>query len=141
VCGTRNIDLVRSLGADEVIDYTRDDGSLPTPPFDLIFDTVMSQPFSRWRPRLAGHGVYVSLLPNPGLLLRSLALPLHARQRVRFTVVEPNRKDLAWLGGLAQAGQLRTVIDSAHPLAELPAALRKSQSGRARGKIIVLVKP
>ena len=141
VCGPRNLDLVRGLGADEVIDYTRDGGGAPAPPFDVVFDTVMSRPFSHWRPSLAGRGVYVSLLPKPGLWLRSLALPLCGRQRVRFTVVKPNRVDLAWLGGLAAAGRLRTVVDSVHPLAGLPAALRKSQSGRARGKIIVQVRP
>ena len=140
ICSTRNIDLVRSLGADEVIDYTRNEASPLDEPFDLIFDTVMNQAFSHWRPSLAQDGVYVSLLPQLGLILHSLTLPLYSRQRVRFTFVKPNREDLAYLGGLAQSGQLRTVIDSVYPLAELPAAFLQGQTGRARGKIIVVVK-
>ena len=84
--------------------------------------------------------MYVSLLPQAGLILHSLTLPLYSRQRVRFTFAKPNREDLAYLGGLAQNGQLRTVIDSVHPLAELHAALQQGQTGRARGKIIVAVK-
>ena len=139
ICSTRNIDLVRSLGADEVIDYTRNEASPLDAPFDLIFDTVMNQAFSHWRPSLAQDGVYVSLLPQLGLILHSLTLPLYSRQRVRFTFVKPNREDLAYLGGLAQSGQLRTVIDSVYPLTELPAAFLQGQTGRARGKIIVAV--
>ena len=140
VCSTRNIDLVRSLGADAVIDYTRNEAMSQHGPFDLIFDTVMSQAFSHWHPSLGRDGVYVSLLPQAGLILHSLTLPLYSRQRVRFTFAKPNREDLAYLGGLAQNGQLRTVIDSVHPLAELHAALQQGQTGRARGKIIVAVK-
>ena len=78
--------------------------------------------------------------PQLGLILHSLTLPLYSRRRVRFTFVKPNREDLAYLGGLAQSGQLRTVIDSVHPLVELPAAFMHGQTGRARGKIIVAVK-
>ncbi len=140
ICSTRNIDLVRSLGADEVIDYTRNEARPLAGHFDLIFDTVMSQAFSHWHPSLARDGVYVSLLPQLGLILHSLTLPLYSRQRVRFTFVKPNREDLGYLGGLAQNGQLRTVIDSVHPLTGLPAALQKGQTGRARGKIILAVK-
>ena len=141
ICSTRNIDLVRSLGADDVIDYTRNEMEASAELFDLIFDTVMNQAFSLWRSSLAVQGVYVSLLPQLGLILHSLSLPLYSRQRVRFTFVKPNREDLNYLSGLVQSGQLRTVIDSVHPLAELPAALQKGQTGRARGKIIVAVKP
>jgi NADPH:quinone reductase-like Zn-dependent oxidoreductase len=139
VCGPRNLDLVRSLGADEIIDYTRAAGKPPAASFDLILDTVMNQTFSHWRSSLAGQGVYVSLLPKAEHLLRSFSLPLYSRQRLRIVFVKPNRADLSYLAELAQSGQLRTVIDSAHPLAELPAAFQNSQSGHARGKIIIAV--
>lgn len=140
VCGTRNVDLVRSLGADEVIDYTRDDPLKANAQFDVILDGVMNQPFSRWRALLSESGVYVALVPKPDLLLHALTLPMHARQRLRITTLKPSRSDLSYVADLAQRGLLRTVIDSVHPLEELAAALRKSQTGRARGKIIVTVR-
>jgi NADPH:quinone reductase-like Zn-dependent oxidoreductase len=140
VCGTWNIELVRSLGADEILDYTRDDWNIPRAPFDVILDTVMNRPFSSWQTRLTDRGVYVSLLPKPSHVLQALTLPLHSRQRLRITSLKPNRAALSQLGDWVQQGRLRTVIDSVYSLEELPAALRKSQSGRARGKIIVSVK-
>lgn len=140
VCSGRNIELVRSLGADEVIDYTQGEPAASKPGFDVILDTVMNRPFGAWRPLLAEAGVYVSLLAKPGPWLQARTLPLYSRQRLRFTAVKPNRADLDYLAGLAQQGALRTVIDSVYPLAELAAALGQSQTGRARGKIIVAVK-
>jgi len=140
ICGTRNVELVRSLGAGEVIDYNRDDMNTPRTPFDVILDAVMNLPFGHWRPYLSNQGVYVSLLPKPNHILRALTLPLHSRQRLRFTAVKPSRQDLDYLSGLAQQGKLQTAIDSVYPLEELGSALRKSQSGRARGKIIVSVR-
>lgn len=139
VCGGRNVELVRSLGADEVIDYTRGGAGIGGKPFDVILDAVMSLPFAHWRPHLSEQGVFVSLLPKPDHLLHAWTLPLHSRQRLRFTTVKPNRPDLEYLARLSVQGQLRTVIDSVHPLEELATALRKSQGGRARGKIIVSV--
>lgn len=109
-------------------------------PYDVIFDAVMNRPFAAWRPHLAETGIFVSLLPKPDHLWQALTLPLRSRQRLRFATVTPNRADLCYLGDLARQGALHTVIDSVHPLEELAAALRKSQSGRARGKIIVAVK-
>jgi len=140
ICGTRNVELVRSLGADEVIDYTRDDTNTPRTPFDVILDAVMNLPFGHWRPYLSNPGIYVSLLPKPNHILRALTLPFHSGQRLRFTAVKPSRQDLDYLSGLAQQGKLQTVIDSVYPLEELAAALRKSRSGRARGKIIISVR-
>lgn len=139
VCGSRNVELVRSLGADEVIDYTHDDARSVGKPFDVILDAVMSLPFARWRPHLSEQGVFVSLLPKPDHLLHAWTLPFHSRQRLRFTTVKPNRQDLEYLASLAEQGKLRTVIDSVHPLEERATAMRKSQAGRARGKIIVSV--
>ena len=140
VCSTRNLELARTLGADEVINYARTNLDMPSEAFDVILDTVIDRSFSQWRAWLGPEGIYVSLLPKFGLFLHSLRLKLFSRQRIRFTFVRPNRKDLDYLAGLAQDGLLHTEIDSVHALAELGAALRKSQSGRARGKIIVAVK-
>ena len=139
VCGSQNVELVRSLGANEIINYTRADAGTVGEPFDVILDSVMSLPFARWRPHLSNRGVFVSLLPKPDHLLRAWTLPLHSQQRLRFTAVRPNRRDLGFLGDLAEQGKLKTVIDSVHPLEDLAAAMQKSQSGRARGKIIVSV--
>lgn len=139
VCSGGNVELARSLGADAVIDYTRDDPKTIQPPFDVILDAVMNRPFGYWRGLLGANGVYISLLSKPSHMLHALTLPLYSHQRLRFTTVKPNRDDLAYLSALAQADRLRTVIDSVHPLAELQAAMRKSQGGRARGKVIVQI--
>jgi NADPH:quinone reductase-like Zn-dependent oxidoreductase len=139
VCSAGNVEGVRSLGADQVIDYTGDDLNARRGPFDVILDAAVHLPFRQWRPWLAERGVYISLLPKPGLVLQGWALALHTRQRMRFTGAKPNRADLDTLACLAEAGKLRTWIDSTYPLEQLGAALERSRGGRARGKIIVRI--
>lgn len=139
VCGARNLELARELGADRVIDYAAGDGKPPAGPFDLIFDAVVDRRFEEWRGSLAEEGRYVSVLPNLDLLRHSLLMPLYSRRRVAMAFVEPKREDLLWLAERALEGRLRTVVDSVRPLSELGAALEKSRSGRARGKIVVTV--
>lgn len=137
VCGTGNAEAVRSLGADLVIDYARDDLNAPLGRFDVILDAAVQLPFSQWRPWLAERGTYISLLPKPGLIVQGWALALRSRQRMRFTGAKPHRADLDTLACLAEAGKLRTWIDSRYPLEQLGLAFERSRSSRARGKIII----
>jgi len=141
VCSTRNIDRVRELGADEVLDYTVSGFTPPTEAFDLIFDAVSNKALTYWQPALKSQATYVSTLPSPALILDTVVRTLlMSRQRVKLVVVKPRRKDLDYLAGLAQQGKLHTRIDHVYPLSEFGAALEKSKQGRAQGKIIVTIK-
>jgi 2-desacetyl-2-hydroxyethyl bacteriochlorophyllide A dehydrogenase len=137
VCGTANVSWVRELGADEVIDYTRTTEFGSAASFDLIFDTVVSEPFERYEELLKPEGIYVSTLPTIGLVARSLWFRLFSKKRIKFVMVKSNGDDLAFLGELAEQGRLRSVIDNVFPLSQLEAAHRRSQTGHARGKIVV----
>ena len=135
VCSARNAELVLSLGAHAVIDYASADPYAGQPPFDIVLDCVGSDaaPFLGL---LVRGGRYVTCLPSPGILLRSLFNPFTSRS-VRTILLPPSAADLVYLDELYSAAQLRVVIDSRFPLAELAAAWRRSITGRVVGKVIV----
>ena len=137
VCSEKNAALVSSLGAHEVIDYTKADPYRGQAPFDIVMDCVGGSPF-RWVKLLAKGGRYVSTLPGPGVFLRSVLNPLTGR-KVRAVMLKSNATDLSVLNRLVEAGKLRVVIDSRYPLSELAAAWKRSMSGRAAGKIVINV--
>jgi len=137
VCSTANVSWVREIGADDVVDYTRTREFGPAASFDLIFDTVVAEPFGRYRGFLKPGGIYVSTLPTIGLIVRALPLRLFSGKRIKTVMLKPNGDDLAFLGTLAEQGRLRSVIDSVFPLSQLDLAHRRSQSGHARGKIVI----
>jgi NADPH:quinone reductase-like Zn-dependent oxidoreductase len=139
VCGTANVDWVRDLGADEVIDYTRQPHLEAAQSFDLIFDCVSVLSYRDVQRLLKPAGIYVTTLPRPEFLLRSLFLPLYSARRFKMVMVKPDRKDLASLAEFAAAGRLKTRIDSVYPLEQLAEAHRRSQTGRAAGKILIEV--
>jgi len=139
VCSTRNLDWVRQRGADEAVDYTRDQPFGPDRSFDLIFDCVSRLNHREIQTLLKPQGRYVDTLFKPGLLLRALVQPLHTRQRYHAFLVKGSADDLHELLKLYQAGSLKTHIDSVHDLSALAGAHRLSQSGRARGKIVIRV--
>lgn len=135
VCSARNADRVSQLGAHQVVDYARPDGFAGVPPFDAVLDCVADDP-SSWLPRLTLTGRYASTVPGPRTLLR-VPLNLLGWRRVRPVMLNANATDLAFLDGLFQAGKLRVLVDSRHPLDALGAAWAVSKSGRAVGKILV----
>ncbi|MFM8443945.1 MAG: NAD(P)-dependent alcohol dehydrogenase [Methylococcus sp.] len=139
VCGPRNLDFCRELGAEAVLDYTPPGPSLPASAFDLILDCAGHDGFGRWQDSLKPHGRYVTLLPALSLALHALPARLLKGQRLSVTFVKPRAEDLHWLAAQAQAQRLRTAVDQVFPLRELPAALMKSQGGHARSKIIVAI--
>jgi NADPH:quinone reductase-like Zn-dependent oxidoreductase len=146
VCSTRNVELVRSLGADNVIDYTREDFTRNGTQYDLIFDNVENRSLADCRRALAPAGTLVlnsgTGARGLGMLVR-LAKPLvlspFVRQNLRRYLSKANREDLEVLRGLAESGQLRPVIDRTYPLGEVPAALGHIEGGHARGKVVVTV--
>jgi NADPH:quinone reductase-like Zn-dependent oxidoreductase len=146
VTSTRNVEVVRPLGADHIVDYTREDFASDGPQYDLIFDNVESRSLDECRRALKPDGTLVlnSGTGAQGLdgllrLVRPLVLSPFARQTFRRYLSRPNSADLEVLKALAEAGKLRPLIDRAYPLAETSAALLYIETGHARGKVVVTV--
>jgi NADPH:quinone reductase-like Zn-dependent oxidoreductase len=139
VCSSRNVALVKRLGAHEVVDYTQPDAWRGVAPFDVIYDTIGSSP-GEFLPRLVAHGRFASCLPGPAVLGHA-ALNLVRAKKVLPVLLTPNAKDLGVLDALAEKGQLEVVIDSRFPFELLGAAWERSRTGRAAGKVIVDVTP
>lgn len=136
VCGSRHVEMVRALGVDVVVDYTR--AGIPgLPPYDLIFDTVVRAPLREMAALLAPAGVYVSTLPDVMRVTAAILWPLYSRRRVRFSHVRARGADLDVLRELAEAGKLKPVIDRRFALTELASAHAYSQQGHAGGKIVI----
>lgn len=139
VCSTRNLDLVRSLGAERVVDYTHEDFTVSGDRYDLIFDNAGSQPIARLRRTLAPDGV---LVYNSGAVIRRfMAAILLSRlsRNVRTFLANMNHDDLLELRGLMESGNLRTVIDCVYPLDQAAAAIAYVEAGHARGKVVITV--
>ncbi len=147
VCSTRNVDLVRSIGADHVIDYTREDFTKGAPRYDLILDNVGTHSLLEYRRVLNPGGIYVMVgSTTPGNWLGFLATPIEGlllspfvSQRFGMILAELNKEDLATLGALMQSGKVTPVIDRRYTLNEAPEALRYLEKGHARGKVVVTV--
>lgn len=135
--GPGNLAFCRELGAETALDYNQANPSLAKAGFDVILDCSGHSPFSRWQHLLAPRGRYVALLPSVSVGLAALRLKLFSSQRIRLTLVRSQQDDLAWLANEVSAGRLKTVIDEVFPLERLADALKKSQGGHSRGKMIV----
>jgi NADPH:quinone reductase-like Zn-dependent oxidoreductase len=144
VCSTRNLELVRSLGADRVLDYTREDYTRGDTRYDLIIDNVGNHSPGENAEVLTEGGKLVMVGGPSGNWIGPLKNPLQALLLSPFTnrefvlfLAELNAADLEALAGLMQSGQLTPVIDRHYPLADIAEAIRYSEQGRARGKIII----
>jgi NADPH:quinone reductase-like Zn-dependent oxidoreductase len=147
VCSTRNLDLVRSIGADEVIDYTHEDFTKLSQQYDLIIDTVGTHSLSDYRRVLKPNGALVILGsqdkgrwlgPMWALIDAQLYSPF-VSQKFLSLLAELNSKDLDTLRDWMQAGKVTPVIDRRYALSEVPEAIRYLEQGHARGKVIVTV--
>ncbi|MEU4332893.1 NAD(P)-dependent alcohol dehydrogenase [Nonomuraea dietziae] len=146
VCSTRNVDLVRSIGADHVIDYTREDVTRGKVLFDAVIDLVGNHRLSAFRRVLTPKGVYVSssgnggpvLGPIPRLVAAALVSPF-VSQRLRGLFATLDVEDLAHLAALVVAGRITPVIERTYPLCETPDAIRSLEAEHARGKIVLTV--
>jgi len=146
VSSTGKLDLVQSLGADHVFDYTKADFTTARSRYDLILDNVENRSLSDVRRALKPRG---TLVLNSGTgaggmkmmarLVRPLMLSPFVRQRLRRYLSNPNRADLEVLKAFVEAGQLMPVIDSSFALEKTPAALRHIEAGHARGKVVIAV--
>jgi NADPH:quinone reductase-like Zn-dependent oxidoreductase len=144
VCSERNVDMVRSIGADEMIDYTKEDFTQTEPRYDVILDLVGNRSISECRRALTLRGTYVVVGVKDmgrwfglGRQFKALALSPFVRHRMRVFVVRHNREDLAVLKELAEAGKIAPVIDRRYAFGDVPEALRYQGEGHSRGKIVV----
>jgi NADPH:quinone reductase-like Zn-dependent oxidoreductase len=148
VCSTSKADLVRSIGADHVIDYTREDLADGSRRWDLIVDTAGRRPLSQLRRALTPKGTLVIVGGDGGGdwtggffrgMLRAPVVSLFVSQRLRGLASKVKQDDLATLNELIEAGKVTPVIDRTYPLIEAPDAIRYLEEGHARGKIVITV--
>ncbi len=143
VCSTRNVDMVRSLGAEQVIDYTREDFARDGHDYDLLLDNVGNRSLSAYRHALAPHGKCV-MAGAPKKLWAALlyivkvwiAAPFF-RQKFTFMMANVNPRDLETLGELTNTRKIAPVIDRRYPLSEAAAALAYGEGGHARAKVLI----
>jgi len=147
VCSTRNVEMVRSIGADHVIDYTKEDFTQSGQKYDLIFQLAGTRSPSECRRALTTQGTLVlSSGESEGRwigpverIIKALVLsPFVSQKMVSFTV-KPNKEDLQFLKQLIEAGKLTPVIDRTYSLSEVPEAIRYLEEGHARGKVVISV--
>jgi NADPH:quinone reductase-like Zn-dependent oxidoreductase len=147
VCSTANLELVKSLGADEVVDYTREDFSRAGRVYDVVFDTVGKSGFSRSLKSLKRGGTYVlvggsgRLSSILGVMLRSMWVSLTGTAKVVSGVARAAPGVQSFLKGLIEAGELRTVIDRRYPLDEIAEAHRHAEGGHKKGHVVILMDP
>jgi NADPH:quinone reductase-like Zn-dependent oxidoreductase len=147
VCSTKNVDMVASLGADHVIDYTREDFTRTGRRYDVLVDIAGSRKLSECRRVLAPSGVLVGIgAPSKGRWIGPMSRPIKmlvaapvVSQKMTFFMAEQRKDDLAALRELLETGQVTPVIDRTYPLSEVPEAIRYLETGHARGKVVITI--
>lgn len=139
VCGNKNIDIVKSLGADRVIDYTQKDFTQDSAKYDIIFDVVGNRSLWNCKSVLQPNGIYVTTQPYPGNYFQSFLTALLPGQKYKVILLKSNRADLAYLKEQIEAGLIRAVIERTYPLTEIAEAHAYSETERAVGKIAITI--
>jgi NADPH:quinone reductase-like Zn-dependent oxidoreductase len=141
VCHTKHIDLVKSLGADEVIDYTRQDFTQINRKFQVIFDAVGKSSFGKCKPLLVEKGIYMSTELGYGSQNPFLALvtPLLGGKKVLFPIPESKKEDILFLKELVEKGFFKPVIDRQYPLEQIVEAYRYVETGMKTGNVVVTI--
>lgn len=139
VCSTANLDLVKSLGADHVIDYTREDFTRSGRAYDVIFDTVGKVSFSRCRHALTEKGIFLPLEFGLKEICQAMVMSMTGGRKVVIGISGDTKEDLALIGGLLQAGAIRPVIDGRYPLERIADAHRRAETRHKTGSVIVTI--
>src|SRR5437588_2464891 len=149
VCSTRNVEMVRSIGADRVIDYTREDFTKSGQHYDVIFDLVANHSLLACTRVLNPRGIYIgagalgreSMIGIVGRLLKTLVLPWFISQKLLTFITKLSKEDLSIMSELLQSGQVTPVIDRRYSLCEVPEAIRYLGERHARGKVVITLEP
>lgn len=151
VCSTRNVDLVRSIGADHVIDYTKEDFTKSDQRFDVIFDNVCNHSAAERRRVLSSKGICVlagmggsgvkggEAIPRIVAAFAARGLSAFTEQKFAQYMTQISKQDLVMLGDLVQARKLRPVIEQTYKLDDAPEAFRRLDGGHARGKLVITI--
>lgn len=147
VCSGRNVDMVRSLGADEVIDYTRDDFTKGDQRYDVILDCVANHSFSEYKRVLSAEGRSVgvgaphdfSMIALLGSIVKDVALSASGKQKSVMFIAKGSQSDLELIGELIASGKVKPVIDKVYPLSEAASAVGHVEAGHARGKVLIRI--
>jgi len=144
VCSTTNLEWVKSLGADQVIDYTQEDFTENGKTYDIIFDTVGKRSFSECKGSLTDKGIYLATVPTPVIMLQALWTAKSGSKKVKFVAagLRPARekiKDLVFLTELIEAGKIKPVIDRCYPLEQIAEAHRYVEKGHKKGNVVITV--
>jgi NADPH:quinone reductase-like Zn-dependent oxidoreductase len=147
VCSTKKVEMVRSIGADHVIDYKREDFAEGDQRYDVILDIGGNSTLARLRRALASQGILVIVggegggrwLGGTDRQLRAMMLSPFVGQKLGTFVNKENHEDLLVLKELTESGKITPVIDRTYPLSEVPEAMRHLEAGHARGKVVITV--
>jgi len=140
VCSTGKMDTARSIGADHVIDYTKEDFTRSGQRYDLILATAGHHSIFDYKRALSPKGIYIFV--GGSRMIQTMTMgPLISKmgnKKMGFFIMKPNKKDLVFMKDLLEAGKVKPVIDRRYPLSEVPEALRYLEEGHAKGKIVIM---
>jgi NADPH:quinone reductase-like Zn-dependent oxidoreductase len=139
VCSGANAGFVKSLGVDHVIDYFQEDFTGGDARYDIIFDTVAKCSFGECKKILSSKGVYVSTLPSLSVILSQYITGFLTAKKAKFINVSPDSSDMEWMQTQIEAGRINIVIDKIYSLDQAKEALAYSETGKAKGKIVLKV--
>jgi len=141
VCSTTNLELVKSLGADKVIDYTKEDFTKNGQTYDIIFDAVGKSSFSRCKGSLKQRGVYLTTNPGPSVYIQMLWTSMIGSKKVIWapTGLMEKAEDLKFLKELIEAGKIKSVIDRRYPLEQIAEAHSYVEKGHKKGNVVITV--
>jgi NADPH:quinone reductase-like Zn-dependent oxidoreductase len=141
VCSTANVALVKSLGADKVIDYTKEDFTKSSQTYDVIFDAVGKSSFSRCKGSLTQKGIYLSTVPTLGIVLQMLRTSMFGSKKAKFATagLMQNKDNLNFLKELFEVGKIKAVIDRRYPLEQIVEAHRYVEKGHKKGNVVITI--
>jgi NADPH:quinone reductase-like Zn-dependent oxidoreductase len=139
VCGTANLELVTSLGADKVIDYTKEDFTKNGETYDVIFDAVGKGPFSGCMRSLKKEGIYLQAVAAPALMVRMRWTSMISSKKLIGGTATPETENLIYLKELVEAGKIKPVIDRSYPLEQIAEAHRYVDRGHKKGNVVITI--
>jgi NADPH:quinone reductase-like Zn-dependent oxidoreductase len=139
VCSTKNLELVKSLGADKIIDYTKEDFTKSDQTYDVIFDAVGKSSFSGCMRSLKKEGIYLQTVAGPALGVRMRWTSMTSSKKLIGGIATPKTEDLIFLKELIEAGKIKPVIDRRYPLEQIVEAHRYVDKGHKKGNVVITV--